>query len=334
MKSNIAKVESGCNLCGSTEREAVTTGREHEYDNTTNDVFTVVRCAKCQLYYLYPRPDLSELNTIYPPNYYSYGQQKLKEEANPHSILHKIRYRGFVAKIHKALSLAPRHDPVTVLDIGCGDGHLLTLFREVEGINVETHGVDFNAGAIAEAARQGHKTYLGRFEDAGLPSDYFDLVIASHVIEHVDDPKEFTAKIKRILRPSGVFWFETPNIESLDARLFRKHHWGGYHFPRHWFFFDPASVNKLAEATGFQIIMIDYYWNAIFWFWTFHSMIVSANPKLRKFADALFPAVDFQRDTPGNFLRICLFCGFDLLIKTFTGQTSNMVVAFRKPNGG
>src|SRR4029450_1058589 len=72
MKSNIRKVETTCNTCGSTNTEIVTTGSEHEYDNTTDDVFTVVRCTDCGLVYLNPRPDLSELETIYPPNYYAY----------------------------------------------------------------------------------------------------------------------------------------------------------------------------------------------------------------------------------------------------------------------
>ena len=233
---------------------------------------------------------------------------------------------------------APTIDATRIAEVAQSAAPVSELARrakvfEVEGLNVETHGVDFNAGAIAEAERHGHKTYLGRFEDGDFPPDYFDLVIASHVIEHVDSPREFTEKIKRILRPGGIFWFETPNIGSIDARLFRQHYWGGYHFPRHWFFFDPVSVKKLADTTGFKIVMIDYYWNAIFWFWTFHSMILSVNPGLRKLADFLFPAVDFQRDTLGNFLRICLFCGFDLVIKTCTGQTSNMVAAFKKPGG-
>lgn len=332
MKSDIKKVgESQCNCCGSVKQEFVTTGREHEYDNTTADVFTVVRCPDCGLCYLNPRPDVSELATIYPPNYYSYSQQRLKEDANPSSLLHRIRYQGFRAKIRKSLSLAPSHDPTTVLDIGCGDGHTLSLFREVQDRNVETHGVDFNAGAVALAAQSGHKAYAGRFEDVDLPVEYFDLVTASHVIEHVADPRAFAEKVRRILRPGGIFWFETPNIGSLDAKLFRRYHWGAYHFPRHWFFFDARSIRKLAESVGFEVVFMDFCPNAIFWFWTFHSMIVSANPRLRPLAESLFPAVDFQRDTLANFLRICFFCGVDVMIKLSTGQTSNMVVAFRKP---
>jgi 2-polyprenyl-3-methyl-5-hydroxy-6-metoxy-1,4-benzoquinol methylase len=333
MKAGIKTVEVACNFCGSVDRQLVTTGKEHEYDNTTSDVFNVVRCKGCSLVYLNPRPDVCELNTIYPPNYYAYNQQKLREEADNSSILHRLRYRGFMAKIAKGLSLCPKREPVKVLDIGCGDGHFLNLFRESQGDKVETHGVDFNGEAIKEAERKGHTTYTGRFEDVTMPVDYFDLVTASHVIEHVEDPRAFTEKAYKILRPGGIFWFETPNIGSLDARLFQSKHWGAYHFPRHWFYFDPQSIKHLAKLTGFEVAMIDYYPNAIFWYWTFHSMIISANPKLRSFADLLFPAIDFQKNTLANFLRICFFSGIDVIIKKTTGQTSNMAVAFRKPQG-
>lgn len=331
-KSNIQKVDSACNLCGSSRRLPVTSGREHEYLNTTDDLFNVVRCADCGLVYLDPRPDVSELPTIYPPNYYSYNQDKLRRNANPDSLLLRIRYKGFRAKIEKSLSLLSlkSNEIVRVLDIGCGDGHLLNLYREARGTNVETTGVDFSLSAVILAAAQGHNTYSGRFEDVDLSDDYFDLVVASHVIEHVPDPSGFVEKVFRVLKPGGIFWFETPNIGSIDARWFEKEHWGAYHFPRHWYFFSTETIGRLAEKTSFKVEMIDYVPNAIFWFWTFHSMMVARNPGWRKFADALFPPVDFQKDTISNFLRICLFCTVDLIIKALTGETSNMIVAFRK----
>lgn len=332
MKSQIKKVPAeSCNCCGSKRQQLVTTGREHEYDNTTDDVFTVVRCLDCGLCFLNPRPDISELSTIYPPNYYSYNEQKLKEEANPHSLLQRIRYQGFRAKIAESLNLAPDDEPVTVLDIGCGDGHALNLYRENPLLKVETYGVDLNAEAVSKAVQAGHIAHAGRFEDVDLPLDYFSLVTASHVIEHVDDPKSFAKKVHDILRPGGVFWFETPNIGSVDARVFRKEHWGAYHFPRHWYYFDCQSIRRLADLTGFELLKMDFHPNAIFWFWTFHSMIVKANPKFRPMADLLFPPVDFQRDTLANFLRICMFCSVDVVIKLLTGQTANMIVALRKP---
>jgi ubiquinone/menaquinone biosynthesis C-methylase UbiE len=333
LKSHLLKVDVCCNLCGASDTTLITTGREHEYDNTTDDVFNVVACKNCGLCYLNPRPDVSELGQIYPPNYYSYGQQKHRLEANANSILQRLRYQGFRAKIARSLSLCPGHAnvPVQVLDIGCGDGHTLDLYREVQDRTIETHGVDFNPGAIAMAEANGHKTYLGRFEDIAWPDCSFDLVYASHVIEHVPDPKAFTFKIRRILKPGGIFWFETPNIGSIDATWFRKKHWGAYHFPRHWFYFSRQTIEQLAKQCDFEIAHIDFVPNAIFWFWTFHSMMVDANPRLRPLADALLPPIDFQKDSFANFLRICFFCSIDVAIKKLTGETANMIVAFRKP---
>jgi hypothetical protein len=60
-------------------------------------------------------------------------------------------------------------------------------------------------------------------------------------------------------------------------------------------------------------------------------MIVAKDEKLRPIADLLFPPIDFQKDSIANFLRICFFSVVDVLIKRFTGQTSNMIVVFRKP---
>jgi 2-polyprenyl-3-methyl-5-hydroxy-6-metoxy-1,4-benzoquinol methylase len=331
LKSNIDKVDVACIFCGGTDRLLVTTGKEHEYEDTTDDVFSVVRCPSCMLTYLSPRPAVSELATIYPPNYYAYHAKEDTDALKPNSWMQRLVKRAMKAKILKGLSLCQKRDRLTILDVGCADGQALNYFREFHGENIETHGVDFSSSATEEAARQGHITYTGRFEDIDLPNDYFDLVVATHVIEHVENPRTFADKIYRILRPGGIFWFETPNISCLDAKIFKNNHWGGYHFPRHWFFFDQQSIKQLAKLTGYEIAMIDFYPTAVFWYASVRSKIISANPKLRGIADVLFPINEFNRDTLPHFLGICTVGAFDLAIKKITGQTDNMVVAFRKP---
>lgn len=332
-KSDIAKVLTRCNLCNADDYELVTTGREHEYDNTTADEFNVVRCKTCGLVYLNPRPDIGELSTIYPVNYYSYNQKVLRDQASPNSILHKLRYKGFQAKIQKSLSLCESRGESnathwSVLDIGCGDGHTLDLYARRP--HVKTYGVDFNLAALELARQNGHVVYEGSFENADLPLNLFDLVTATHVIEHVADPQQFLLKVHRVLRPDGVLWLETPNIGSVDAQWFRSKHWGAYHFPRHWFFFSRETLTKLAHSAGFEPVFVDFVPNAIFWFWTFHSMLLAKFPGSRKFVDTLLPPIDFQKDTFGNFVRICFFCIIDVIIKGVTGETSNMIMAFKK----
>jgi len=329
MKSNIKKVETSCNNCGSTSSELVTEGAEHEYDNTTDDIFRVVRCQDCGLVYLNPRPDISELATIYPPNYYAYRLEEGYDESQRSNLYYKLRYAMIRNGLEDILGLIPG-GKIKVLDIGCADGHILNWFRQVRTHEVETYGVDMNPEAVEKAKGKGHTTYAGRFEDVDLPSNFFDFIFASHVIEHVPDPKEFTRKAFAILKPGGIFWFWTPNIGSVDAKWFKNRHWGAYHFPRHWVFYDRESIKHLARATGFELVRVDFQPNAIFWVWTFHS-ILSANPRLRKYADALFPPIEWTKTTFPNFVRNGFFAGVDTLIRAVTGQTSNMGAAFRKP---
>ncbi|WP_419894861.1 class I SAM-dependent methyltransferase, partial [Pseudomonas aeruginosa] len=65
---------------------------------------------------------------------------------------------------------------VSVLDVGCGDGHTLDLYAARP--DVQTHGVDFNLNALELAKQNGHSVYPGTFEDADLPSCRFNLVTA------------------------------------------------------------------------------------------------------------------------------------------------------------
>lgn len=329
MKSNIAKVETACNNCGAAESTLVTLGKEHEYKTTTDDEFKVVRCTKCGLVYMNPRPDVSELSTIYPPDYYAYAIEENYDEVQKQNLYYKVRYATILSGLERVLSFC-KGDKIRLLDIGCADGHILNWFRKVRTHDVETHGVDMNEHAVDKARKAGHTAYLGRFEDVDLPDSYFDFVWASHVIEHVPDPKAFTEKVFRILKPGGIFWFWTPNIASLDAKIFRHRHWGAYHFPRHWVFYDAKSVAKLAEITGFELVHVEYQPNAIFWVWTFHSLM--KNSPLAGIADAAFPPVDWARTNLSNLIRNAAFAGLDTALKMVTGQTSNMGVAFHKPD--
>src|SRR5579872_6845724 len=123
VKSNIRKVAVSCNNCGSSDSELVTDGVEHEYDNTTDDVFHVVRCKNCGLVYLNPRPDISELKTIYPDNYYAYElEEKNKSASSRKSALYKIRKNIYVGRLKRVLALCKAGKDFRVMDIGCADG--------------------------------------------------------------------------------------------------------------------------------------------------------------------------------------------------------------------
>jgi SAM-dependent methyltransferase len=93
---------------------------------------------------------------------------------------------------------------------------------------------------------------VGRFEDVQLEPASFGLMIMNQLIEHVEDPRAMIAKAGAALRPGGHLVIETPNIASLDARLFRRRYWGGYHFPRHFTLFDARTLESMVSAAGLE----------------------------------------------------------------------------------
>jgi 2-polyprenyl-6-hydroxyphenyl methylase/3-demethylubiquinone-9 3-methyltransferase len=101
-----------------------------------------------------------------------------------------------------------------VLDLGCGGG---LLAEEVARLGCRVTGIDPSAPSVAVAAAHGAASGLriGYAVAAGerLPfaADGFDLVLCCDVLEHVVAPERLVAEAARVLRPGGVFFYDTPN---------------------------------------------------------------------------------------------------------------------------
>jgi SAM-dependent methyltransferase len=142
--------------------------------------------------------------------------------------------------------------PGRIVDVGCGDGRILDMLRRHGRSDWELWGIEFNDGAAAQARRAGYTVLAGRFETVALEPASVDLMIMNQLIEHVEDPRAMIAKARAALRPGGHLVIETPNLDSLDARIFRRRYWGGYHFPRHFTLFDTRTLPALARAGGLE----------------------------------------------------------------------------------
>jgi len=85
----------------------------------------------------------------------------------------------------------------SVLDIGCGRGHLVSLIAA----RVESAlGVDLDARAIGIARRENRAPHV-RFELADatrLPAAHFDVAVMSHLLEHIDDPDALLQRVQNI----------------------------------------------------------------------------------------------------------------------------------------
>ena len=95
-----------------------------------------------------------------------------------------------------------------VLDYGCNTGRHALNVKHAYGYNVM--GADINPAAISVAQRKGIPAELitpKLFEKYKLS---FDIIINSHVLEHVDDPKDFLVNIRGLLKEDGTFVIAIP----------------------------------------------------------------------------------------------------------------------------
>jgi SAM-dependent methyltransferase len=327
--SPVQKVDTACVHCGSADAALLWAGREHEYGNTTDEEFRFVRCSECGVVRLNPRPDVSELERIYPPNYYAYGL--LSEDADAGSGLGaRLKRWMYQRRLLALLDRLNKAGTIRILDVGCADGRLLDWYKSsAAGDRLETYGIELSEAAAAEARRRGHHVVTGRFEvDTEFEPGAFDLVLAYHVIEHVDDPMAFAQRAADLLAPGGVFVAATPNWDSADARRF-KQYWGGNHFPRHWTLYDEQTLKALAESVGLQFERVEYQVNPVFWVWSFHSWLKNRLPKAR-WPDRVFPTISIFHRSLQSFVLLSVFTTVDLIQRLVTGRTASMAVELRK----
>jgi SAM-dependent methyltransferase len=102
--------------------------------------------------------------------------------------------------------------PTHVLDMGCGTGANLTAPLALRFPEIHFVGIDSDAPSILRANRDKCSDNLSYLVDADVGDlGSFDLVIASEVIEHVEDPNAFLVFIRSCLTSRGRVVLTLPN---------------------------------------------------------------------------------------------------------------------------
>jgi 2-polyprenyl-3-methyl-5-hydroxy-6-metoxy-1,4-benzoquinol methylase len=136
-----------------------------------------------------------------------------------------------------------------LLDIGCGAGAFLEWAQDA---GWQAVGLDFDQAAVTNARSRGLDVRLGTVDvlDGHV---LFDAITMSHVIEHVHDPGMLLKRVKALLKPGGIFWIETPNMDSTGHKTFGQS-WLGLDPPRHLVLFRPSSLRALINSAGLTIV--------------------------------------------------------------------------------
>ena len=99
-----------------------------------------------------------------------------------------------------------------VLDIGCGMGGNLIAFRFA---GHDVHGCDYGDAYAGRGRELGLDIRTGGV-DAVQAAGPFDLIILSHVIEHVTQPIDLMTHVASLLKPGGICFIEVPGLMNLQ----------------------------------------------------------------------------------------------------------------------
>lgn len=287
---------AACCLCEDDRAaQRLGTGEDFEY-RTSADSFAAYNCRRCGLVYLNPRPDVSEFQTIYPPTYHAF--EFVEKE---YGLVYKVRHRLEAKRLLAWCRNLP--GDARILDVGCGDGFHLGVLREFGGRTWTLEGVDADERAVRVGRANDLTIHQGTLDTVWLAESSYDLVLLIQTVEHVADPPGLLRRIRALLRPGGRLVVVTDNTDSLDFRLFKKRHWGGYHFPRHWNLFNKSTMRRLAEKTDFEVEKLTTQISPVNWVYSIRNLLT----------DREAPAWLIERFSLRSTFSLGVFTAFDAL---------------------
>ena len=235
-----------CPACDSSEFTSEFSVRDR-FDTLPGQLFHIVRCRRCRLLYLNPRPDENSIAAFYASSDYdpfisSRGGQgvfdKLYRNARRLSVMRKA------SRVSEGIAAGAK-----TLDVGCATGEFMLELRRR---GFQPFGVEPDGGA-ASFARDRHKlqVWTGMIEAIPSSSGPYDLITFWHVLEHVHRLRQTLDIARSLLSERGRLAIAVPNPQSLDARFYGTR-WVAWDTPRHLYHFEPPVMLELLENSGFR----------------------------------------------------------------------------------
>lgn len=234
-----------------------------------------VRCPQCGHVYACPRlADATEYNDeIYADRIQEYVRKQYG----------KRHQQDYATKLKRFESYRRTG---RLLEIGSNVGGFLKVARDLgwEGIGIEPAAV----AARYAIDQQGLDVRIGTLDNLTLPANSFDVVFGNAVLEHVANPLSMLRQIASLLRPGGVVYQDTVNIDSYTfERLGTR--WKLVDPREHLSLFTPATLRMLMQRAGLKTIKM-----------TSHGARLRANDEAR--AQGLAALIEAVQKAPLSFL--------------------------------
>lgn len=199
----------------------------------------LLSCTACSFVFASPLPNDTDL-AVYNSSYFlnAHGGQSTHPIAIAfHSGINKIR-ANYIAKILNETS----YQPSKILEIGPGLGFMIEFFKD-KFPELEYSIIESDIENLEKLKKKITNSYS---EIDKARDENFDLIILSHVLEHMNDPLAFLKKVKSKLKPGGYIFIEVPN----EDYKFKKED------EPHLLFFNQDSMKTLLTKANLNCVKI------------------------------------------------------------------------------
>lgn len=235
-------------------------------------------------YEITPRPTEIFLSKYYENSYYQNPHGTYASNYSAEELL-RINLRNEML-IH---AVGQPNNVGRVLDIGCGEGFLLSKLMELNydalGLDFNDYGIGIHNSSVLPSFIKGDIYKI--IDELYEKNSEFETIYLNNVLEHVLNPENLLISIKRVLSNNGKLIITVPNDFS-DLQLllknknkFSKEYW--ISFPDHLNYFNHKSLESLLTFLNFSLIksIADF---PIEWFITNERTNYASHPEVGKFA--------------------------------------------------
>jgi ubiquinone/menaquinone biosynthesis C-methylase UbiE len=187
-------------------------------------------------------------------------------------IIPGLRYSQYLYEDALRDSLRPNS---SWLDLGCGH-RVLPVWREKEEQSLvrvvqRAVGLDYDWPSLLKH-RSIQMRVRGDISHLPFSDNSFDVVTANMVVEHLEEPAAQFREIRRVLKPTGMFIFHTPNANgytTVAARMVPEFMKSGLIqmldgrpaedvFETHYRANTASQIRKLANENGLDVVKIRF----------------------------------------------------------------------------